>query len=131
MRTCLRAGPLPSLRAFRPFTAVPPRSPHARAVAVVSDGFASSRRRFAGAALLAAGLMFSGRPRGLAASAAQQSVEKVWNAGGFHQLLQSCVQDLARRRHTETRLTIRHRICGSLTLRLCRLWTGPGGTKLA
>jgi len=77
MRTCLRGGRLPSLRAFRPFTSVPPR-PHARAAAVANVSFASSRRRFAGAALLAAGLMFSGRPRGLAASAAQQSVDKVW-----------------------------------------------------
>ena len=31
--------------------------------------------------MLAAGLMFSGRPRGLAASAAQQSVDKVCLVG--------------------------------------------------
>jgi hypothetical protein len=80
MRTCLRGGRLQSLRAFRPFTSVPP-CPHARAAAVANVSFASSRRRFAGAALLAAGLMFSGRPRGLAASAAQQSVDKVCLVG--------------------------------------------------
>ncbi len=75
MRTCTRTVQLRALHTFRPFTAAVPRA-HLRAGTVAS--FAANRRRFGSGVLLAGLAMFGGQGRGMAALAAQQSVEKVW-----------------------------------------------------